>query len=132
MTGAQEQAALDMPADPIDVLTFAAHRDGVAIYSPADHRVIGVLVWNDYHRPSVTDSRRIGWRLELWRVTMNDEPQSWWLDRRAEVLDRIKAMLADRFDRCEHIARVRDNVWRAARQRVTPDRFALSVRECRL
>ena len=48
MTGAQEQTALDMPADPIDVLRFErvprAVGHGVAIYSPADHRRIGSVL----------------------------------------------------------------------------------------
>jgi hypothetical protein len=125
------QTDIDIDNDPIRSLRFSPNdATGVYIYSPADHRPIGVLFWHPYYRRRMTTAARVGWVIELWSVRMEGEPLEWWLEREDEVRDHVRGMLVSQFTRHPDLVRITEHVRKAWGSTVTPDRFSAPLREC--
>lgn len=127
------QTALNIENDPVNALRFDPdNATGVKIYSPADHRQIGVVFWHPYYNPRVTTASRVGWRIELWRVRMPDEPLEWWLEREDEVRAHVCAMLVNQFERHPELVRITEYMRTVWGSTVTPDRVAFQLSKCRI
>ena len=125
------QTSLNIDNDPINALRFTPDGlTGVKIYSPADHRQIGVLHWHPYYNRRVTTAARIGWQIELWRVRFEGEPLEWWLARETEVKAHVRGMLVDQFERHPELVRITQHMRTAWGSTVTPGRIAAPLREC--
>ena len=68
------QTSLNIDNDPINALRFTPDGlTGVKIYSPADHRQIGVLHWHPYYNRRVTTAARVGGKpLDLMQQIVRD------------------------------------------------------------
>ena len=114
--------------DPIDALRFErvprAVGHGVAIYSPADHRRIGSVLWRGIYNPRIVTDAAVGWTIELWRVTLDDEPVSWWLERYDEVRQHVADMLARQWETHPDLLRLQADPMVPSRRVLSPTRFS--------